>query len=318
MAAKRCVHGKANGGYFCKECPGKGICEHGKQKRVCKDCDGTSFCEHGKRKELCKECGGRGFCEHGKQKAQCKRCGGRGFCEHGKFKAMCKECGGSAFCEHGKQKAYCKICCGNVYCEHDKRRSLCKECGGSSLCHTPLCETVGNRKYDGYCLFCYIHTFPDKPVTRNYKTKEFAVVESVKKSCPDVTWVCDKRIVDGCSRRRPDMLCDLGTHIVVVEVDENQHADYECSCENKRLMELSQDVGHRPTVFIRFNPDDYVCDGKTVASCWGINTKGMAVIKKKKQTEWDVRLGVLAEMTQYWLSHIPSKTIEVIELYYDI
>jgi len=48
-------------------------------------------------------------------------------------------------------------------------------------------------------------------------------------------------------------MCDLGTHILIVEIDENAHAVYDCSCENKRLMELSQDVGHRPIVFIRFN-----------------------------------------------------------------
>lgn len=43
----------------------------------------------------------------------------------------------------------------------------------SDRCKTPMCGIlVSNEKYDGYCLFCYIHTFPDKPVSRNYKTKE--------------------------------------------------------------------------------------------------------------------------------------------------
>ena len=35
---------------------------------------------------------------------------------------------------------------------------------------------------------------------------------------------------------------------------------------NKRLMELSQDVGFRPIVFIRFNQDGY-----KITSCWYIN-----------------------------------------------
>lgn len=181
-----------------------------------------------------------------------------------------------------------------------------------------MCDTLGNPKYDGYCMFCYMHMFPDKPVARNYKTKETAVVDFVKEKFPDKSWVCDKRIADGCSRRRPDMLCDMGSHVVIIEVDENQHADYECSCENKRLMELSQDVGHRPLVFIRFNPDEYVNDaGEDVGSCWGRNKKGFAVIKKKKQDEWAERLSVLEEMAEYWLAHCPGKTIEVIQLYYD-
>ena len=67
----------------------------------------------------------------------------------------------------------------------------------------------------------------------------------------------DKKIQDGCSTRRPDLFLDLGYQIIIIEIDENQHIDYDCSCENKRIMELSQDVGHRPIVFIRFNPDDY-------------------------------------------------------------
>jgi hypothetical protein len=53
-------------------------------------------------------------------------------------------------------------------------------------------------------------------------------------------------------------MVDLGSHLLIIEVDENKHSSYDCSCENKRLMLLSQDVGHRPIVFLRFNPDDYI------------------------------------------------------------
>ena len=30
----------------------------------------------------------------------------------------------------------------------------------------------------------------------------------------------DKRIKCGCSKRRPDLLLDLGTHVIIVEIDE--------------------------------------------------------------------------------------------------
>ena len=33
-----CVHGVGWRGYLCKECPGKGICEHGRQRYRCKEC----------------------------------------------------------------------------------------------------------------------------------------------------------------------------------------------------------------------------------------------------------------------------------------
>jgi hypothetical protein len=50
------VHGKGQGGYLCKECPGKGICEHGRERNYCKECGGSSICEHGKRRSKCKAC----------------------------------------------------------------------------------------------------------------------------------------------------------------------------------------------------------------------------------------------------------------------
>ena len=37
-SGETCVHGKRQGGYHCKECPGKGICEHGRQRYRCKEC----------------------------------------------------------------------------------------------------------------------------------------------------------------------------------------------------------------------------------------------------------------------------------------
>jgi len=44
-----------------------------------------------------------------------------------------------------------------------------------------------------------MNLFPDKPVSRNYKTKEYTVVEFVKITFPDLSWISDKRILDGCS-----------------------------------------------------------------------------------------------------------------------
>ena len=69
-----CVHGVGWGGYLCKECPGRGICEHGRQRHSCKECGGSSICEHGRVRHSCKECGGSSVCEHGRQKYGCKEC----------------------------------------------------------------------------------------------------------------------------------------------------------------------------------------------------------------------------------------------------
>lgn len=192
----------------------------------------------------------------------------------------------------------------------------------SKRCKTFLCDTqVNNTKYDGYCMHCYIHLFPDKPVPwLNYKTKERSVVDHVLEQFPDQRWVADKQVQDGCSKRRPDLLLDLGYQILIVEIDENQHITYDCSCENKRLMELSADVGHRPIVFIRFNPDDYRTNEGNVTSCWGIDGNGICVVKKSKRNEWQDRLSALTQTIAYWMhpDHQTNKTIEVIPLFYDV
>ena len=190
----------------------------------------------------------------------------------------------------------------------------------NETCKTYLCGIQIGDKYDGYCLRCFIHLFPDKPVSRNYKTKEFAVIEYIKLLYPNLSWNSDKIIKDGCSKKRPDILLDLGYQIIIIEIDENQHKNYgDCSCENKRLLLLSQDLGHRPIIFIRFNPDDYLNEkGEKIKSCWKITKKtGICIINNKK--EWTTRLESLQNQIDYWINpkNQTDKIIEVIQLFYD-
>ena len=86
--AARRAHGKANRGYFCKECPGKGICEHGRQRPQCKECGGSGICEHGRLRSHCKECGGASICEHGRVRSYCKECGARASASTGGSEAV--------------------------------------------------------------------------------------------------------------------------------------------------------------------------------------------------------------------------------------
>ena len=230
-----CEHGidKAR----CKECGGSAFCEeHKKRKEYCKECNGACYCKHGKQKARCEECGGSALCEHGIEKARYRECDGSAFCEeHGKRKEHCKECNGSDFCEHGKSKCYCRDCNGSAFCEHDKYKAYCSECGGNALCKQCR-DTRSSSKYNGYCFRCFIYLFPDVKVYRNYKTKETAVKDFILEKFPNLDWIQDKRVYDGCSKRRPDLLLDLGYQVIIIEIDEHKHNTHECSCENKRMM----------------------------------------------------------------------------------
>jgi hypothetical protein len=206
-----------------------------------------------------------------------------------------------------------------IYCSTHKEEGMIDI--KHKMCKSDWCYTRVTDKYDGYCLYCFIHLFPEKTVARNYKTKERTVVEFVLKEFPQYPWINDKQIQGGCSRRRPDLLMDFGYQLIIIEIDENQHTgeNYgDCSCENKRMMLLSQDVGYRPIIFIRFNPDDYLDKGKNITSCFGVDNNGVCSIKKTKQKEWTHRLNILRENIQYWSKNKSEKTIEIIQLFYDI
>jgi hypothetical protein len=86
----------------------------------------------------------------------------------------------------------------------------------------------------------------------------------------------------------------------------------------KRIMELSQDVGHRPIIFIRFNPDSYYNGTDKIESCWRLDTGGLCTIRNERV--WNERLNVLANQIKYWtdINNSTHKTVEVIELFYDI
>ncbi len=204
-----------------------------------------------------------------------------------------------------------------IYCSSHKEEGMVDV--RSSKCLNDWCYTrASNPRYKGYCLNCYVNIFPDKPALINYKTKESAVAEYVKLKFPGLTWIVDKAIKDGCSKKRPDLLVDLGYQIIIIEIDENQHGDYDCSCENKRIMELSQDLQYRPIIFIRFNPDKYESNGVKIESCWGLDGRGICSVKKTKKIEWQDRLNALSLQIDYWLKpeNKTDKTIEIIHLFY--
>jgi hypothetical protein len=198
-----------------------------------------------------------------------------------------------------------------LYCSKHKKDNMinvvskkCIECNGIKL---------NNQKYKGYCCRCFIYKFPNEKISKNYKIKETHMTDFIKLKFKDEVMIFDKR-TGGCSKRRPDCYIDKFTHIVIIECDENQHRD--TSCENKRTMELFQDFGNRPIVFIRFNPDKYINkNGEKIPSSFKIH-KGLDVpIRDKK--EWENRLELLNKQINYWLRNLPNKELTYEYLFYD-
>jgi hypothetical protein len=188
---------------------------------------------------------------------------------------------------------------------------------GAGVCHNYLCESTGYEKYKGYCIRCVVHMFPDERIVKSYKTKERHVADFIRATFPDVNIVLDKSVEGGCSRYRPDVLIDMLTHTIIIEVDENQHDAYDCTCENKRMMQLFTDLGERPLVMIRFNPDDYI-DSKAckAESCFTYDNK-LGLPKVSCNKRWDTRLKVLESTLANHMETVPGSEVTVEHLFYD-
>jgi hypothetical protein len=77
----------------------------------------------------------------------------------------------------------------------------------------------------------------------------------------------DKVVNTYCNYYRPDRIYDIGTHYVIIEVDEEQHKGKRSSCskgeigELARMHEIQNAVGMN-CIFLRFNPDTFKVNNK--------------------------------------------------------
>ena len=120
--------------------------------------------------------------------------------------------------------------------------------------------------------------------------KEHHLRDTLKEEFKELKMIFNRKIDSGCSSRRPDVRVECLTHTVIIECDEEQHKNY--SCEEKRTMEIFQDLGNRPLVMIRFNPDKY----EKYEGCFNKTKTGALSLNKK---EWTKRIKELVEKIKY-------------------
>lgn len=122
------------------------------------------------------------------------------------------------------------------------------------------------------------------------------ILESDYKMCTNY----DRIPYNSCYKYRPDFWWDLETHIIILEVDEVQHKSYSCECEHSRMINITQDFGGIPVIWVRFNPDSYV-DNKGVKHRKNLSGRMPNLIKTLHRLEL----------------HIPDILFSVLYLYYD-
>jgi hypothetical protein len=93
-------------------------------------------------------------------------------------------------------------------------------------------------------------------INKIQKVKETQVLNFLKTN--GIIFISEDKIPEGaCSKYRPDAVIDYKYFIVIIEIDEHQHKYYLKNCETTRMIQLHQDYGGIPVLFIRYNPDIY-------------------------------------------------------------
>ena len=303
----------------CPECNPKLLCEHKKRKYDCPKCNPKILCNHNKLKGNCPECNPKLFCEHNIQKRSCPECNPKLLCEHNKYKRNCPECSPQNFCEHGSRKDNCPECNPKLLCKHGSRKQHCPKCSPQNFCiHCK--HTSGKKRYVESldkkikcCIGCFYHFYPNDEIPRRYKKKQHYFNEKLIEEFGVDFFQYDKKIKCGCSGKRPDWFIDCYKYSIIIELDEDQHKS--TSCDQKRMMELFKDLGNRPLVMIRINPDKYKIGKEKIEGCFEFDEKNIIKCLRK---EFNKRFNLLVKTIKYYIDNEPTKEITIEKLFFDI
>jgi Holliday junction resolvase len=228
---------------------------------------------------------------------------------------MCSSCGkiqgvfgvqkGQLFCVNCKTEEMknikakmCKGCREKQPTYNYKGKKVPLYCAGCSLdgmidIKNPRCKSCQLfmvKSKSSLCSYCS----PTSP--QRQKTREMVVVNYLEEN--GIEFIHNTSVGYVCGNYRPDIKIDAGTHFVMIEIDEDQHRQYDKSCEIARMLNIHQAEGLR-CVFLRYNPDVF-------------RSKNGA--QKVHQT---TRLKKLLEETVKHKQNIPEDEITVYRLFYN-
>jgi hypothetical protein len=203
-----------------------------------------------------------------------------------------------------------------IYCGDHKKPNMIDV--KNKKCIFPLCDKF--QYIDKYCSRCFYALFPNDNRCKRIKLKENEVKKFIQENFKNLSFIFDEPIKgDGlCINKRPDILLNLNKHSIIIEIDENQHKGYDVGCDDSRTL-IIQEALNRPTIFIRFNPDDYIDENnKKILSPFKIDKKlGLTTIPEENLDEWNNRLLLLKETIKNNLEYKSEEPIRIIKLFYD-
>jgi hypothetical protein len=104
----------------------------------------------------------------------------------------------------------------------------------------------------GHCEYCHPLRAQRAVLAKQREVMSFLDVRRLPGTQTD-------RMVDGgaCGKERPDRVYELADRVIILEVDEHQHRDRACECEQTRMVNVSHSFGGPPVQWVRYNPDTY-------------------------------------------------------------
>ncbi len=155
------------------------------------------------------------------------------------------------------------------------------------------CDSCGlsyyiNNKLN-LCNDCYNFT-----VNKIHKYKEKRIKNLLESN--NIKYLSNDKIpINACNKYRPDFIIDYIFFMIILEVDENQHKSYSSECEKIRMINLHQDMGGIPVLFIRYNPDEYIDNSGNVIKRNNKYREKILLnilISLKNRKEWDIPLSI--------------------------
>jgi very-short-patch-repair endonuclease len=166
--------------------------------------------------------------------------------------------------------------------------------------HTPNNNLILVKRLCKYCDIKDESDYICKDCKNIKNKKEWAIVKYLRKNIITKFEYDSSKMLQGCSKKRPDIYFELDKHCVIVEIDENQHNSYEDKCECARINEIVNGIGGKSVIIIRYNPDVVKNKNKVIE------------IKQSDRIELLVKI-IKEELVKDYESFI----VKIIQIYYN-
>lgn len=152
---------------------------------------------------------------------------------------------------------------------------------------------------------------------KDIKYKQKNVYEFVSSIYTNHEIIYDKTLnVNTKSLYRPDIQIIFNDFIIIIEIDENQHSQYDKQKEKERLDTLKNDCNNngKQLVIIKFNPDSYIDGNEKIPSSW---TKDNVLSEDTQQyLNWCNRLLLLGYYIDNFILNPPTEN-KILHLFYN-